>query len=305
MIQTKIFRDTPWVDLYNPTQDEIKKVMETYNLDTGVSEELLIPSLKPRVERYPDYFYLILHFPAFKQSHTKGRHSQEVDIVIGKDFLITVRYDVNESIERFSKQLDVQVITKKVSINTPSLFLFFSLMDALYSGAQFEIEHNHDRLKSIEDRIYSGQEKEMVFAISKLSRNVLSFKQIVSPHKEILKDLSSEWKLVFTDKHKHQLERMIAYYFRIKNDLYSVIDTMHELRSTNDSLLSTKQNETMKIFTILAFVTFPLTLLAGLFGMNTTHTPFVGSDFDFWIIIGVMLILTLIMFLFFKLKKWL
>jgi len=304
MIQTKQFRDCVWVDAYNPTQDEVKEILSEYTLDADVVEELLSPSLKPRIERHSEYLYLILHFPAFKQSYSRD-NAQEIDIIVGKDFLITTRYDSNESIERFSKHLEVESVTKKAEIAEPAFFLFFALMDHLYTGSQFEIDNQQDRLKYIESKIYEGAEKEMVFTISELSRDVLSFKQIISPHKEILKNLASDWKILFKDAHKHDVERLIANYFRIKNNLYGVIDTMHELRLTNDSLLSTKQNETMKIFTILAFVTFPLTLIAGVFGMNTAFTPFVGIKNDFFIIIAIMIALTLVMFLFFKLKKWL
>jgi magnesium transporter len=69
-------------------------------------------------------------------------------------------------------------------------------------------------------------------------------------------------------------------------------------------MLSTKQNEIMKIFTILAFVTLPLSLIAAVFGMNTTFIPIVGLPNDFWIIIGIMIITSLAMFAYFKYKKW-
>jgi magnesium transporter len=82
-------------------------------------------------------------------------------------------------------------------------------------------------------------------------------------------------------------------------------ESLHELRETNNSLLTTKQNETMKRFTILAFVTLPLTLLATLFSMDTKETPVVGLPHDFWIIIGIMFLAAGAMFVFFKRKKWL
>jgi magnesium transporter len=78
-----------------------------------------------------------------------------------------------------------------------------------------------------------------------------------------------------------------------------------ELRQTNDSLLTTKQNEIMKTLTVINFIVLPLNLLIGAFGMNTEHTPFVGSPNDFWIVMGLMLFIGLISFAIFKRKKWL
>ncbi len=77
-----------------------------------------------------------------------------------------------------------------------------------------------------------------------------------------------------------------------------------ELRETNNAMLSTKQNEVMKTFTILAFITLPLTVIAAIFGMNSQHIPIIGMEGDFWIIIGIMFFATSCMFLYFKIRKW-
>ena len=81
-------------------------------------------------------------------------------------------------------------------------------------------------------------------------------------------------------------------------------ETLLDLRITNDSLLTTKTNEIMKILTIVAFITFPLTLIAGIFGMNAKYMPFVVHDKDFFIILGLMVVTVFIMFAYFKFKKW-
>jgi len=94
-------------------------------------------------------------------------------------------------------------------------------------------------------------------------------------------------------------------YEHVRHALMNARELLAELRTTNDSLLYAKQNEVMKTLTIMAFVTFPLTLLAGIFGMNTAYTPLVGRSYDFWIVIGIMLALTVLFFSFFKYRKWL
>jgi magnesium transporter len=94
-------------------------------------------------------------------------------------------------------------------------------------------------------------------------------------------------------------------YDRLANEMKSNRASLLELRDTNNSLLTTKQNEIMKIFTIMAFVTFPLSLFASLFGMNTVGTPILGNRLDFWIIVGIMFAAASVFFAFFKYKKWL
>jgi len=93
-------------------------------------------------------------------------------------------------------------------------------------------------------------------------------------------------------------------YYKLRKNTEALSWSLSELRETNNTLLSTKQNEVMKIFTILAFVTFPLSLFASIYGMNTKYIPLVGMKNDFWIVIGMMAFATILMFIYFKYKKW-
>ena len=61
----------------------------------------------------------------------------------------------------------------------------------------------------------------------------------------------------------------------------------------------------MKVLTIMAFITFPLSVIASIFGMNTKTLPIVGVPHDFWIIMGIMVFATIMFFALFKYKKWL
>jgi len=82
------------------------------------------------------------------------------------------------------------------------------------------------------------------------------------------------------------------------------MESLHELRETNNSLLTTKQNETMKVFTVLAFITLPLSLIASLFNMDLVDIPLEHQPYGFWIVIAGMAVISLCMLWFFKYKKW-
>jgi magnesium transporter len=94
-------------------------------------------------------------------------------------------------------------------------------------------------------------------------------------------------------------------YKRVYRLLEHLRESLQELRETNNSLLSTKQNEVMKTLTVLAFIFLPLSFVASLFGMNTQHIPIVGSPYDFWIVLGGMAVIALSSICFFRYKGWL
>jgi magnesium transporter len=100
-------------------------------------------------------------------------------------------------------------------------------------------------------------------------------------------------------------ESIQAQYFALQRKANTQYETLAALRETNAAMLTTKQNEVIKTLTIMAFITFPLTLFSSMFGMNTEATPIIGHKADFWIIVSIMVAVTISFFTFFRRKKWL
>ncbi|MBU4480376.1 CorA family divalent cation transporter, partial [Patescibacteria group bacterium] len=160
-------------------------------------------------------------------------------------------------------------------------------------------------LDEAEDKIFKGEERQMVKELSNISRNLLNIKQATNIHESILEDLKKDGSKLFDAKFGQSVNKIILEYQKMRKEIEINRESFDELRDTNNSLLSTKQNETMTVLTIMAFVTFPLSLLASIFGMNTIETPIVGHNNDFWIVVGIMFTLATLFFFFFKYKKWL
>lgn len=306
MLTKQTLNAVTWIDAVSPTQEEVRGLMEEYDIDPLVGEALLLPSAKARVDVYEDFIYLILHFPALRHTHRGTREAnQEVDCIIGKDFLITVHYDTVDPIHKFSKAFEVETMLEKNVIVEHAGFVFFFLIRKLYRSLVHELEAMADALSDAQERIFAGEEKEMVVELSKISRDLLIFKQALSMHREVLESFGAAGSALFGASFQHHLRAIVGEYQRVGDLLQHNRDTLAELRETNMALVSTKQNEVMKIFTIMAFVTFPLSLLAAIFGMGAASTPLIATPYGFWVIVGIMAVVILTFFSFFRYKKWL
>jgi len=224
--------------------------------------------------------------------------------VIGENFLITSRYDSIDAIHHMSKIIEKDSVIDKTKTEITGSVLFYRIVKEVYQSLHDELAYINDWVESIETKIFSGNEKAMVKDISEVSRVLIRFKKTVTVDKEIFSSLQT-----LASK---SLGSELAYYSHILAQettkalalIENSYDSLKELRETNNSLVNTQQNEVMKVLTIMAFITFPLSLIASIFGMNTT-LPFVGKPNDFLIVIGIMGSATVIMFTFFKIKKWL
>ncbi len=294
-----------WIDLESPSQDELRKVAADYRLNSLVVHDLSSPTLKPKVDLYHDYVYLILHFPQGKRGNGQNVRDLEIDFVVGKKFLITVRHGMSDSFHTFGKLFDANAALDKERLGSHAGFIFFHLLSKLYESLHHELEGINESLREIEQRTFGGEEREMVLALSRASRDLLDFRRSVSIHRDVLESFEIAGRKLFGENFGFHLRTLGGEYARVEHSLHSNEASLKELRETNNSLLSTKQNEIMKTFTILAFIALPATTVLSLFQIETQARPIVGLPFDFWILVLLIGGIAFSLFLWFKRKRWL
>lgn len=291
-----------WIDLDSPSQEEIRSISKDYGLNSLVSHELSAPTIKSQVDLYQNFIYLILHFPSLRR---KEEHDQEIDFVVGKKFLITVHYGVSEVIHYVLKIFDTKATLNDGDFGTHAGFIFLFLLGKLYESIIHELNAVRESLSSIEERIYSGEEREMVVSISRVSRDLLCFKRSLSMHRDVLQSFEVAGKRLFGNAFAFHLRTLESNYYRVAHAVENNLAFISELRETNNALLSTKQNEIMKTLTILAFIALPATTVLSLFQINAVSRPIVGLPFDFWILLIIVCSVVLLLYSWFKHKRWL
>ena len=303
MIKKQNYKAVTWIDSESPTRDEVRELMEEFDLNPEIAQDILLPTFKDKISPTKDYIYLVLHFPAFKHTHNKS-HRQEIDFVIGKDFIITNRYESIDAMEKYAKIFEVNSILDKNKSEFRPGEIFLAMMKTVYQSLSDELDSINYLLREAEKKIFSGREKEMVFELSKIGREIINFNHIITPHGSILETLKQESEKILGKSFVTELDVVVNEYYKISKILENVTEVLKELRDTNDSLLSTKQNEIMKTLTIFTFFALPFTIITGLFQMNTKITPIVSYDNGWFIIVGTELIVLIIVYLFAKRKKW-
>lgn len=271
-----------------------------------VAQELIAPSVRPKVELYPNFIYLILNFPVVqKKDSRRVVELQEIDFVIGKNFIITSRYASVDPLHQFSKVFEVNSILDRSHMDKHAGFVFFYMIKTLYQSVSQELDAVAGSINEIEERIFRGKERAMVNRISEVGHELLGVRRAISLHKEVLESFETASKAFFGHEFIYHSRGVLGEYYKVRGSFDSNFEFLAELRETNNSLLTTKQNEVMKTFTVMAFITFPLMLVTGIFTMHANILPIFGDPIDFWMIIGGMFLLAFGFLLFFKHKKWL
>jgi len=303
MISKYTFNNITWVDLQSPTPEEVFHLVDEFSIPPLMAEEFISETVRSKVDLYKDLIFLVLHFPVSHHKKNSGTE-QEIDFVIGKNFLITIHYELVNPLHEFFKKFEMNALLDKNNMGNHAGHLFYHIIKQLYKEVMTELDMFNPDLKKIEHDIFEGKEKETVRTISNLNKHLIDYKQSMRFHYETLKSFESAGKKFFEPEFGYYLESIIGEFNKIKSILDNHKDILTDLRETNDSLLSSKTNETMRILTIITFILTPVTVIASIFMMNTNFT-LIKTYTDFYMIIGAMVLTSIITFTYFKLKKWL
>lgn len=300
MIVTHSFMGQVWTDLNSPSKEELDSLILAQNIDPIIAKDLATPTPKQYAKEFGKVIYAVIHIPFFKHSQSLNLE-QEIDFVINENGLITTRYESIDALHHFAKQIEVNEILNKNN----EAHLFFGLMKEIYTFLFDEVEYLKDWIKETEKNIFGNREREMVFSISATARNVLSFRRIVYPHKAVLENIGLIGKDNFGGNFNKEIRLLLDEWERLILEIKNISDMLDELRKTNDSILSTKQNEIMRQLTIIGSVVLPLTVIGQIFGLSITRFPFKENPYAFWVILGLMAFVMICSFAYARFKKWL
>lgn len=309
MTTTHTYRGIVWIDLESPDENEISSLVKRYDLHPLVGEELRSSSSLAKIDVYKDYTFVVLTLPI------RTRHNdsyivvdREVDFVIGKNFLITSRFEAIEQIEYFAKIFEANEILGKEEKIEHAGHIFYFMVKRLYAGMRNDLENIRDSIVTAENRIFKGGEKHMVKHLSNLNRELIDFKQTARIHHDIWTNLSEHSdKSVFNEDFAPYVEDLKTDFTHIHELIVNARELLADLRETNDSLLNTKQNEIIKDLTLIAFIFYPLTFIAAFFTIPIVDVELVGEGHGIigWFGISVMMVgLAAGIWFFFKKKKW-
>ncbi|HYF10034.1 MAG TPA: CorA family divalent cation transporter [Candidatus Paceibacterota bacterium] len=307
MVEKRNYNGLTWIDASCPTSEEVRALVAEYRIAPRAGEELFIPTTKPKVDPYADHLYLILHFPAAGLRARTGA-TQEIDFVIGKDFLLTVHYEPVEPLRVFAKAFEVGALRDRGlgdEGGTHGGHLFSPLLKSLYGSLLRDLEHLESTLVAIEKSVFEESDRSLVGRLSLAGRELLAFKQATRLHHDVLESLQTAGGKVFGEDFKESLTGALGAYYRVREALESNKELLHELRVTHDALVSAKQNEVIRTLTIISFAILPLALIAAIFTMDVPDKPLSASPHGFYGVLIIMLVTLGGIVGYFKMRKWL
>jgi magnesium transporter len=301
------FKNNQWVDIVNPTEEDIAALQKKYRFHTLDLEDCLSESQRPKIDEYPKYLFIILHFPYYNK-RTRHIATERINIFIGQNYLITLHDGHLDEIGKIFHDCKKSIKEKKHLFGASTGYLLYSIISRLFNATFLFTDKMQVTLKHIEQAIFEvSHMKDQLFSIMVTKKNIITLRKILLPQRTVIAALEHKQKRFLPENLDIYFDDVVDQIEKLWNILATQKEVIESLEDTNESLLSHKINNTMRTLTVFSVIMLPLTFLTGLFGMNV-QLPFadaLGRIEHFWSILTVMGILALVMIAGFKWKKWL
>ena len=291
-----------WLHIERPRQADRAWLEEHFDFHPLDYEDVFSRNQRPKVDEYPEYLFVVLHFPRFDKSI--GRlNAAELDMFVGPDFVITLPNEPLQPLEYLFERCKTREDQREAVFTKGPGYLLYKIVDDCVDASFPMLAKMGNKLERLEDEIFEGRSGEIVRDISNVKQEIINFRKIVRPQRTALRDL---------ERTKRYIPEGLDIYFDDINDaserIWDMLENFKEvvegLESTNESVLSHQVNDVLKALTAISVVVLPLTLVASIWGMNV-GVPGEGSHTAFWVVVGSMVALLGAMLGFFRSRGWL
>jgi magnesium transporter len=308
--------DFTWTDIQNPSRDQINMLAKQYpfhelNLDDCLSKVHI-----PKIDKYKDHLFIMLNFPETMQGEGKQDYDipkvSQLSIFVGANYIVTIhRSEVTFLTEMFQHCKSNEKERETVMGDSPA-FLLHSVLDVLVSDLFHRLTKIEGNLDDFEDEIFDERTKSAeAKKINLLRREITSLRRIAIPLRSRIFEISKEIQRFSKDD-------LTPYYNDVEDHVEKIIETLEEAKETIEiykdvyfMLNTEKSNKILSILTIIFTLSIPITVISSFYGMNISipgrvESPpsFLGPYTSMIVVIIISIILTLVMYWYFRRAGW-
>ena len=293
-----------WIHLDAPDSMYAGSLAERFGWHPLDVEDVLSKRQRPKIDDYADEGYLfgVLHFPVYDRT-IQRLNAAELDFFIGPDYLVTLPTVELLPLTRLFRRCEEDEAFCEQLFPKGSGRLLYEVLDDLFDYCFPILDKIGHKLDSLEDDVFEGRSEEVVRDISNVKQEIISYRKIVKPERSTLRLLERHVERFLPEELELYFDDVVDAAERIWDILDNYKEVVEALEDTNESVISHRQNDVLRILTVFSVVLLPLTLITGFFGMNVRFPGF-ESVWAFWVIFAGMLASLAGLLAFFRLKRW-
>ncbi len=292
-----------WINIERPGPLDRAWLEEHFEFHPLDYEDIASRNQRPKIDEYADYLFVVLHFPVFDKA--VGRlNAGELDIFIGPDYLITLPNTPLQPVEYLFERCRSSEEVRDELLSKGPGYLLYKIVDNAFDYCFPMLRKMGNKLDRIEEEIFEGRSEEVVRDISNAKQEIINFRKIIRPQRPVLRDLERTKQRYLAEDLEIYFDDVVDASERIWDMLENYKEVVEALEDTNESVISHRVNDVLRVLTAFSVVILPLTLIASVWGMNV-HVPGQGDVGAFWVLVGSMAAMLVGILGYFRYRRWL
>ena len=292
-----------WVHFDSPGPEIANELAERFGWHALDVEDVLSRRQRPKIDEYPDYLFAVLHFPVYDKA-IQRLNAAELDVFLAQDYLVTLPNVPLLPVTRLFHRCEEDEQLREELFAKGSGRLLYEVLDDLFDYCFPILDKIGHKLDSVEDDMFERRAEDVVRDLSNVKQEIISYRKIIKPERTTLRLLERRVERFLPEELDLYFDDIVDGAERIWDLLDNYKEVVEGLESTNESVISHRQNDVLRVLTTFSAILLPLTLIASVFGMNVDFPGF-GSAGAFWIIVAAMVAVGAGLLGFFRWKRWL
>jgi magnesium transporter len=306
MMQEVVNNGFVWIDVGKPSREDMRRLGQKYHFHELNLEDCLSKIQIPKIDRYEDHVFVILHFPIIEDERVP--RSSQLAAFMGSNYLVTVHQgDLKPLVEMFEQCMQSDKARQEL-MGKSAGYLFHSITDALTDDLLNLVRKIVGNIDDIEDVVFD-EKASAAREISYIRRQITSLRRITVPLRRTLTELTAK------DIQRFSEEDLTLYFDDIKDHVDKAIETLEESKESIEIYKDTdfmhgtdKSNKILAVLTIIFTLSMPVTIMSSLYGMNVDipgdSLTFLGRYTTFILIVGGSTAVAAGMLVYFRKIKW-
>jgi magnesium transporter len=289
-----------WIDIESVEEQELLALRDLFQLDCEALQDCLEGEQWPRIDEFDEHIFLVV-YGLFGLKERGEVDPHKLAVFCGARFLITVHRQPLLTVRQVKARCGRH---PEHSIGRGLDFVLCSIIDLMVDNYLRVADRYQERLDGLEDESFRADVgAELLSQLADLRRDLLELRRLATSQRDLLRPLiHGEYDFVSSS--------LSQQFHHVQDHLSQVIESVNSLREllggvyqNYHSALTNRTNETMKVLTIYAGILLPLTLIAGIYGMNLP-IPAADQPWSFWLVLGLMIGITVLLYYNFRRRKW-
>lgn len=295
-----------WVDFEStPPESDEPILTQVFHFHPLAVDDALQEAHVPKIDDWGTYLYVVLHAVTFNQNSEDTVDILELDIFLGKNYMVTHHDQPISAIEH----LWVAVQRDERHLQNGADHLLYRLADEVTASYMPVVEQMDEAIDQVEDQVFSKPTQRTLERIFALKRAVLHLRRIIGPQREVLNKLARDDYPVIDTRARVYFRDVYDHLVRMHDISESIRDLVSGTLDTYLSVINNRMNDIIKTLTVITTLFMPLSFLVGFFGMNffMAEKPLLAwtQDAIFMIVLGLIIITPVIMFFWMRRRGWL